>query len=334
MFIHKNMLLVAFMMTTALPLNVVWADVDMPGSKDHPKIPRVTGTTIIGFAESGYDEGIFMTGATKKNEILSEEIEGKRIRIMYMGPTDLSPLGVLRNYQKAFADLGEIEEVYTCENHDCFNNLGGAFIWRESNRTATSLDYAQYIYHQPYYYTNQLYWYGKVTTPKSRYHVSVYSAVMTEQSQLEEIRNHPLINFEMVEVTDFKPTLEVVKAEDMTSKISEKGHIALYGIHFDFDSATLNPESDPALKEIAKALKADTALNIYVAGHTDNKGTLQYNKDLSTRRAQAVAKALISQYGITSERVVPIGIGPAAPVATNKTEEGRTLNRRVELVER
>lgn len=206
---HKNMVLVAFIIATAFPLSVVWADADMLGSKDHLKIPRVGGTTIIGFAESGYDEGVFMTGATNKRELLSENIEGKRTRIMYMGPKDLSPLGALRNYQKAFTDLGEVEEVYTCKERDCFSNLGGVFIWRESNRIAISLEPAMYLYAQPYYYTNQIYWYGKVTTPKSSYHVAVYAAVMTEKAQVEETRHHPLINFEMIEVTDFKPTLEM-----------------------------------------------------------------------------------------------------------------------------
>jgi outer membrane protein OmpA-like peptidoglycan-associated protein len=335
MLLHKNMFFLAFIFTSAFNLNVVQAVPDMPGSKDHPMIPRVVGTTILGYAESGYDEGVFMTGMTTK-EILSENIEGKRTRILYMGPTDLSPLGALRNYQKAFADLGEVEEVYSCKDRDCFKNLGD-FTWRVSNRIPTIFKKdSRLLFNYHADYKDQLYWYGKVTTPEAHFHVAVYAAVITEHagSRVKETHNHPLINFEVVEVTDFKPTLEEIKAGDMTSKISEKGHIALYGIHFDFDSAVLKAESDPALKEIAKALKADTALNIYVAGHTDNKGTLEYNEDLSTRRAQAVAKALISQYGITNERVVPIGIGPAAPVATNKTEEGRTLNRRVELVER
>ena len=83
-----------------------------------------------------------------------------------------------------------------------------------------------------------------------------------------------------------------------------------------------------------KALKSDTALKIYIAGHTDNKGTFNYNNDLSKWRAQAVGNELTSQYGITSDRLIPVGIGPAASVGTNKTEAGRTLNRRVELVER
>jgi len=340
MLLHRNMFLVAFIMTTTLPLNVVWANSDMTGSKDHPKIPRVAGTTIIGFAESDYDAGVFMTGANEKMELLTENIEGKRTRIIYLGPTGLSPLGALRNYQKAFADLGKAEEIYSCKAQDCFRNLGNVFIWDKSNRIPNNIgENADNI---PGFtdFKDQTYWYGKVKEGDSLYHVSVYSAVITYdknwggQYSAKKIENHPVINLEVVEVADFKPTLEVVKAEDMTSKISENGHIALYGINFDFDSDTLKPESDPALGEIAKALKADTALHIYVAGHTDNKGTLEYNEDLSKRRAQAVAKALISKYGIASDRLVPVGVGPVAPVATNKTEEGRTLNRRVELVER
>lgn len=337
MLLLRNKFLVAFIIATALHLNVVWADADMPGSKDHPKIPRVAGTTIIGFAESSYDEGVFMTGA-KGEELLSENIEGKRTRIMYVGPEDLSSLGVLRNYQKAFSDLGEVEEVYTCRGNDCFGNLGEIFIWRESNRIPNNLsrnDFTNWGSFQ-----HQVYWYGKVKTTEALYHVSIYSAVKVYSQAwlnlygIKRIHNHPLIKFEVVEVADFTPTLEVVTAEDMTSKISEQGHIALYGINFDFDSDMLKTESDPELEEIAKALKADTALKIYVAGHTDNKGTLEYNEDLSKRRAQAVAKELTSKYGIASDRLVPVGVGPAAPVATNKTEEGRALNRRVELVER
>lgn len=332
--IYRNIFLIMGVTAALLHFNVAWSDSDIPGSKDHPKIPRVTGTTIIGFAESGFDEGVFMTGASG-SEMLSENIEGKRTRIMYMGPTDLSTLGILRNYQNAFDDLGEVEEVYTCKGDKCFSNLGGVFIWSKPNQIPTNLGFvSQYTYFHTHYYKNQVYWYGKLTTPESLYHVSFYSAVITDTNQNEELRNHPLIHLEVVEVADFKPTLEIVTAEDMTAKISEKGHIAIYGIHFDFDSDLLKPESDPTLEEITKALKADPALSIYVVGHTDNEGTIEYNEDLSKRRAIAVSKKLTSKYGIASDRIVPVGAGLIAPVATNKTEEGRALNRRVELVER
>jgi outer membrane protein OmpA-like peptidoglycan-associated protein len=334
---HRNVLLGTLAIGILLHFNVARAGSDMPGSHDHPKIPRVADTSIIGFAESNYDEGVFMTGAAGR-ELVSENVEGKRTRIMYVGPTSLSPLAVLRNYQKALADLGEVEEVYSCKGDECFQNLGDAFVWRESNRIPTIFDYSQQMY-AGRGYKDQVYWYGTVANPESLYHVSVYSAVSAPPEYINQpwairVRNHPLIHLEVVEVADFTPTLEVVNAEDMTAKIGQKGHIALYGIYFDSDSDQLKPESDPTLNEIAKALQADAALRVYVVGHTDNKGTLEYNEDLSKRRALAVVNELSSKHDIARDRMIPIGAGLIAPVATNKTEDGRALNRRVELVER
>lgn len=330
--------LVSALIASVLHFNTAWAEKDFEGSQDHPKIPRVSDTVIVGFSKSSYDEGKFMTGATG-NKLDSRKIEGKRTRIMYLGPEELSPLGALRNYQKAFADLGEVEEIYTCKGNDCFSNLGEIFTWRKSNRLPNNLGENSSTLPGFVSFKDQIYWYGKIKTAKSFYHISIYSALMSYSKnwgyyEVKRIQNKPLIHLDVVEVTDFKPTLEVVTAKDMSKKISEKGHIALYGIHFDFDSDLLKPESNPALEEIAKALKADKSLNIYVVGHTDNKGTLEYNKNLSKRRANAVVKKLSTEYGIESSRLTPEGVGLAAPIATNKTEEGRTLNRRVELVER
>ena len=327
---HKHIFLGTLFVAALLHINLAWSASDMPSSKDHPKIPRVAGTSIVGYAESNYDEGVFMTG-TSGREMITENVEGKRTRIMYVGPKELSPLGILRNYQKAFDDLGEVEEVYTCKGNDCFSNLGPAFIWHESNRIPTNIgDYSSYVHHDN---KNQVYWNGKVTTSESLYHVSVYSSINTG-SYVKSIQDHPVINIEMVEVTDFKPTLEVVTAEDMTTKINEKGHIALYGIYFDSGSDKLKPDSDPALQEIAKALGTDSDLKLYVVGHTDNEGTVEYNQDLSQRRAASVILALTNTHSIVKDRLTPIGVGLAAPLATNDNEEGRALNRRVELVKR
>ncbi len=125
----------------------------------------------------------------------------------------------------------------------------------------------------------------------------------------------------------------VANAETMAQDIRDTGHSALYGIYFDFDKAEVKPESDPTLKEIAKLLQQDTKLNLYVVGHTDNVGEFNYNMNLSKARADAVVKKLVSDYGVGANRLKPHGAGPLAPVASNKNEEGRALNRRVELVE-
>lgn len=70
-----------------------------------------------------------------------------------------------------------------------------------------------------------------------------------------------------------------------------------------------------------------------VVGHTDNKGDLEYNQRLSYSRAESVIRAL-SERGVSSARLIPIGVGMASPVASNTTEEGRAKNRRVEIVKR
>jgi len=116
------------------------------------------------------------------------------------------------------------------------------------------------------------------------------------------------------------------------SDIRATGHAAVYGIHFDTDSAVIKPESEEALKAIAALLKSDAALKLYVVGHTDMVGKLDYNMDLSARRAQSVVDALVGKHGIAAPRLVAKGVGPLCPVGTNVTEEGRTLNRRVDLV--
>ena len=96
----------------------------------------------------------------------------------------------------------------------------------------------------------------------------------------------------------------------------------------------VKPESQAALQEIAKLLKDDANLKLYVVGHTDNTGTLESNMKLSQDRAVAVVNTLVSKYNIDASRLKGCGDGPTAPVATNDTEEGRALNRRVELVKK
>ena len=86
------------------------------------------------------------------------------------------------------------------------------------------------------------------------------------------------------------------------------------------------------MAEIAKLLKADPNLKVYVVGHTDNTASLDLNLKLSRERAEAVAQALVSGHGIDAGRLIGQGVGPLAPVASNDSEEGRAKNRRVELV--
>jgi OOP family OmpA-OmpF porin len=125
----------------------------------------------------------------------------------------------------------------------------------------------------------------------------------------------------------------VADAKTMAQDISATGKVAIYGIYFDSNKAEVKPESDPSLKEIAKLLSQDAKLKLYVVGHTDNVGGLDYNMKLSQARAEAVVKVLTAKYRVDTNRLKPYGVGPLAPVASNKAEDGRAKNRRVELVE-
>ncbi len=115
--------------------------------------------------------------------------------------------------------------------------------------------------------------------------------------------------------------------------IQSTGHAAVYGIYFDTGKSDLKPESQAALQEVAKLLAGDPGLKLLVVGHTDSVGELEANLKLSRARAEAVVQALTQSHGVAAIRLKAQGAGPIAPVATNRTEEGRAKNRRVELVE-
>jgi OmpA-OmpF porin, OOP family len=128
------------------------------------------------------------------------------------------------------------------------------------------------------------------------------------------------------------PEEVVANAAALSTGLTGAGHIVVNGILFDTGKADVKPESDPALQEVAKMLKGNPALKVYVVGHTDNVGSLAANIDLSKRRAAAVVASLTTKYGIPAAQLQPYGDGPYAPIASNDSEDGRTLNRRVELV--
>ncbi len=124
----------------------------------------------------------------------------------------------------------------------------------------------------------------------------------------------------------------VADAAAMGNDINATGHVSVYGIYFDTGKSEVKPESDAAISEIAKLLKNDGALKLYVVGHTDNVGTFESNMKLSVDRADAVAKALSGKYAIAAARLLPQGVASLSPVTSNDTEEGKAKNRRVELV--
>jgi outer membrane protein OmpA-like peptidoglycan-associated protein len=102
------------------------------------------------------------------------------------------------------------------------------------------------------------------------------------------------------------------------------------GLLFDFDSDVLRSEARKNLTTFAQSLDKYPNTEVLVVGHTDNKGTDEYNQSLSARRAAAAENYLVSQ-GVARTRLRSTGRGEAEPVVTNETEDGRAKNRRVEV---
>jgi outer membrane protein OmpA-like peptidoglycan-associated protein len=123
-------------------------------------------------------------------------------------------------------------------------------------------------------------------------------------------------------------------ADAWLKDILATGRAAVYGIYFDTDKAVVKAESEPTLAEMAKLLKGNPNLNVYIVGHTDSTGAYEHNVQLSRERAGAVVSALVAKHRIPAGRLQAAGVGPLSPAASNRGEEGRAKNRRVELVER
>jgi len=99
---------------------------------------------------------------------------------------------------------------------------------------------------------------------------------------------------------------------------------------FDFDSAKLRPLGKQKLEELVEGLKENPSASVLVEGHTCSIGTEKYNQGLSERRANAVRDYMVS-LGIGTSRITTRGYGEAKPIESNKTAEGRSKNRRVDI---
>jgi len=137
-------------------------------------------------------------------------------------------------------------------------------------------------------------------------------------------------NVFIMELKDFVQTIEKYSAAQMKSDIDKTGKAVLH-INFDTDKASLQSDGQKAVDEIFVLLDADPKLKLSIEGYTDNSGTAERNKKLSTERANTVMYALAGK-GIDIKRLKASGFGAEKPLKTNDSEENKAENRRVELV--
>ena len=114
------------------------------------------------------------------------------------------------------------------------------------------------------------------------------------------------------------------------ARVNALGCWILMDLLFDYDKSDIKPASFTELDHVVGILNKNSNLTIAIKGHTDSRGSAKYNQALSLRRANAV-KAYLESKGISAQRLTAEGLGSAKPVASNKTDKGRAMNRRVEL---
>lgn len=144
----------------------------------------------------------------------------------------------------------------------------------------------------------------------------------------ENSTNAGSYNIEVLEVESMQQDIVL----NMEESIEKDGKVALYGILFDVNKAVIKPESEKALQTVIDYLNAHPAVKIFIVGHTDNTGVFANNSKLSKDRALAVKNYLVTTGKINPSRLGSEGVASLCPVSTNTTEEGKALNRRVEIV--
>jgi outer membrane protein OmpA-like peptidoglycan-associated protein len=283
---------------------------DVGGSKDHPLVSRYPGSTITGYRTAEFDEFTLPLGKVKPDSTFekAQHLEGKVTAIHYQTPAERSILEVYRNYETALKAAG-FQTLFACaHNAEC--GRGDPTLWRPMGDTSWESDQQRYLS-------------AKLSRPEGdvylSLHISSYGSVYAEVY--------------VVEVKPMESGLVKVNAAAMASSIANTGSVAIYGINFDTAKSDIKPDSEPAIDEIVKLLTNNPALKVGIVGHTDMVGDATSNMRLSQARAQSVITDLVSKHGIAAARLVAFGAGPWAPLASNKTDDGRARNRRVELVE-
>lgn len=300
---------------------------DIPGAHDHPLITRFAGSSIIGYQQVSYDKAVLPLGpikpGTSRQFAASDMAEGRITRIAYEAPAGKSVIEVYRNFAQALANAG-FKTRFECAGESCGNGADFSDIeiqpLLDPMHARNAMSRALYAVDGD---MRQLT--ARLDRPEGRVDVSLLVAQADEHQPTG-------ILLQVIEAQAMAAGQVSVDAKAMSQSLNRQGHVALYGIHFATDSADLTADSDATLGQMAQLLKDEASLKVFIVGHTDDTGELSHNLALSQKRAEAVAKALTTRYGITSQRVAAKGVASYAPVASNRDDAGRSQNRRVELV--
>lgn len=272
----------------------------------HPLISPYEGSELRSEDTEAFSEYPRITGFADR-VVKTEPLQGKLTRIRYENPKDRSTLEILTNYRQALESQGFTVDFDCSGRANCGTTAKPSWSAINGMNLGAGGDVR--------YFT------GRLNYGDAQAYVSVGVAPQTT-----------LIH--ILEAAAMETGLVVADAAALANGLARDGRIRVDGIFFDTGRATLKAESAPALEQVAKLLREQAQLQLYVVGHTDSQGQFQQNMSLSRARAEAVMQALVRDYGISASRLEAHGVGPLVPASTNRQEGGRSQNRRVEIVER
>lgn len=297
---------------------------DKEGCEDHPLISRYPGAVIEYCDTKNYSEYAIATGPETGYRSIGEwtHVSGKQTRIYYSLKGNHGIGEVYQNYLTAIgkSDFGLIANKLHQERNVSKEVGGGTWLntFYSSNPFPTNagikINAGSGSVGGTFY----------IAAQKGRVFIVVSGKRYSDQETV--------VLLDIIESGDMEDDLITIDADYISDKIFQEGKVALLGILFDHDKASIKEESNQLLGEIAKFLQEHPDLVIFVVGHTDMTGEVQYNLDLSARRAKAVTEYLTEKHQIDSRRLLAYGVGPLAPSSNNSMEEGKAKNRRVELV--
>ena len=302
--------------------------VDVKGSADHPLIQRFKGSSIRFSEKKVFDELLMAMGAEGKKP---RAVEGARTTLVYVMPKDISTLEAVRGYQAELAKLGTVQVLFQGVNaggREELDNFNTAFmrqIYGEENPASRWMSW-----NKEYRYMSL-----QIKRADGDIFVTLYAGFNIDTSAAHDDLvpfGRTGVRLDIVEQKSREDRMVTVTSSEMSNALNKTGKVSLYGILFDTAKADIKPESNVALAEIGKLMKASPKLRLLVVGHTDAVGAFDGNRELSQRRAKAVVDALRNQFGIDANRLQSFGASFAAPVDSNESEAGRAKNRRVELV--
>jgi len=280
--------------------------------KEHKVIVSLFRGSTVGYDDKmGFDGFYVTTAVSDSGKLTTKVIEGNiHHRFCYL-PEGYSVKEIITNYEEAIKSKGG-KILVSSSGKEFYKE----FSKKRPDHGLTNYEWIMFGRYN-YYYLSAF-----IPGDKFDYYVLILPA---------QVDKKLVYSFVIIETKPMEKGF--VTAENIDVDMLAKGHIAIYGIHFETGQSVIKAQSKETINTIATYLNNNPTKSFYIVGHTDNTGDFDKNKILSEERAKSVINELTAKHNVNAAQLGAYGVSSLAPVTSNMTEEGRTKNRRVEIVE-